>query len=250
MATDAIVTAVGGVYRPVNRTLERVFYTGMAFLMCACVYIGFGPTYFRAGMVRAPLFSPVIHVHGAVFTLWMVLFTTQAVLVAAHRVKWHRTLGTISFCLPPIMVVLGVIAAITALRHGVRIGPLDPAVSFAIPIIGLTGFIPVIYAAWATRRRPDAHKRLILIATAGLVEAAFGRFPWDRIGLPPAAGALTGLGVLLVLIVAYDLVSLRRIHRATMWAVPLTFVVNAAAVPIGMTAGWHHFAAALNRMIS
>lgn len=245
MATDAVVTAVGRVHRPVNRTMERVFFTGMAFLMCACVYIGFGPTYFRAGMVRAPLFSPILHIHGAVFTLWIVLFTTQVVLVAAHRVKWHRSLGTISFFLPPIMIVLGTMAAVAALRHGVRIGPLDPATSFAIPMIGLIGFVPVMYFSWATRRQPDTHKRLILIATAGLVEAAFGRFPWAQMGVPPAAGALLGLVFLLVLIVLYDLVSLRRIHKATMWAVPLTFVMNAAAVPIGMTAVWHHLAAAI-----
>lgn len=245
MATDAIVSAAGPVYRPVNRTLERGFYTGMAVLMCACVYIGFGPTYFNAGLVRAPLFSPVLHIHGAVFTLWMLLFTAQAVLVSAHRVRWHRSLGTIAFFLPPVMIVLGVMAAVTALRHGVRIGPLDPATSFAIPMIGLIGFVPVMYFSWATRRRPDVHKRLILIATAGLVEAAFGRFPWAALGVPPAAGALLGLGILLVLIVLYDVVSLRRIHRATMWAVPLTFVMNAAAVPVGMTAWWHHLAAAI-----
>ena len=245
MATDAVVTAVGRAYRPVNRTMERVFYTGMALLMCACVYIGFGPTYYNAGLVHAPLFSPVLQVHGAVFTLWMVLFTTQAVLVAAHRVKWHRTLGTVSFFLPPLMIVLGTMAAVTALRHGVRIGPLDPATSFAIPMIGLIGFVPVIYFSWATRRRPDVHKRLILIGTAGLVEAAFGRFPWAQFGVPPAAGALLGLAFLLVLIVLYDVVSLRRIHKATMWAVPLTFVMNAVAVPVGMTAVWHQLAAML-----
>jgi len=160
-------------------------------------------------------------------------------------VKLHRKLGTVAFCLPPVMIVLGVIAAVEALRRGAKIGPLDPATSFAIPAIGLIGFVIVIYASWKTRRQPDAHKRLILIATAGLVEAAFGRFPWAKLGLPPAAGALTGLGILILLIIIYDLVSLHRIHRATMWAAPLTFVVNAAAVPIGMTAAWHSFAAML-----
>ena len=64
------------------------------------------------------------------------------------------------------MIVLGVIAAIDALHRGVKIGPLDPAVSAAIPLIGIVGFAIVIYASWRARRRPDAHKRLILIATA------------------------------------------------------------------------------------
>ena len=101
----------------------------------------------------------------------------------------------------------------------------------------------MIYAAWRTRRKPDIHKRLVLLATIGLTEAAFGRFPWERMGFPPAAGAVTGIGVLLLLVIAYDLVSLHRIHRATLWAAPLIFVVSAFAVPLGMTAVWHNFSA-------
>ena len=239
----------GHVSRPVNRTLERVFYSGMAVLLCVCVYIGFLPTYFQAGMLRAPLPSPILHVHGAIFTLWMLLFLVQAALISARRVKWHRSLGTIAFCLPPVMIVLGVIAAIDALHRGVQIGPLEPAVSFAIPMIDIASFTVVIYAAWRARRRPEAHKRLILLATIGLTEAAFGRFPWAQMGYPPAAGAVTGLGIMVLLVIVYDLVSLHRIHRSTMWAAPLVFVAGALAVPIGMTPAWRAFALLLNRTI-
>jgi hypothetical protein len=254
MATDAIVLPAPRKeprkqpqYRPVNRTVERMFYSGMAILACVCVFIGFSPTYFQAGMIHAPLPSPILHFHGAVFTLWMLLFVVQAALISARRVKWHRTLGTIAFCLPPIMIVLGVIAGINALHRGVRIGPLTPSVSVAIPLVGIVGFAIVIYAAWRARRRPDAHKRLILIATIGLTGAAFGRFPWDRVGLPPAAGAVTGIGVLLLLLIVYELITIRRIHRSTMWSAPLIFASVALAVPIGMTPAWQAFAALLNR---
>jgi len=248
MATDAVVVPASSrphTYKPVNRTAERIFYSAMALLLCICVYIGFSPTYFRAGIVRAPLPSPILHIHGAIFTLWMLLFVVQVAFISAKPIHWHRTFGTIAFCLPPIMIILGVIAAINALHRGVRIGPLDPAVSFAIPSIGILGFTAVIYASWRARRRPDAHKRLILIATMGLVAAAFGRFPWDRIGLPPAAGAVTGLGFLLLLLIAFELITTRRIHRSTMWAAPLMFASVALAVPIGMTHAWHVFTALL-----
>lgn len=252
MATDvnfAPASARPYAYRPANRNVERVFYSTVALLLCVCVYIGFAPTYFQAGLLRAPLPSPILHIHGAVFTLWMLLFVVQAALISARRVKWHRSFGTVAFCLPPIMIVLGVIAAIDALHRQVQIGPLDPAVSAAIPLIGIVAFAIVIYASWRARRRPDAHKRLILLATMGLVSAAFGRFPWARIGLPPAAGAVTGLGVLLLIFIAYELFTIRRIHRSTMWAAPLVFASVAAAVPIGMTPAWHAFAAMLDQTI-
>ena len=236
-------------YRPVNRTVERIFFVFMAVLLCAVVYVGFSPTYFGAGFVKAPLPTPILHVHGAIFTLWMLLFVIQTALISARRVAWHRSFGIISFLLPPIMIVLGVVAAINALHRGVRIGPLDPETSLAIPLLGIAWFTVIIYYAWQTRRRPDAHKRLILLSTVALTDAALGRFPWNRVGLAPGAGAVVGLGILILLVLAYDLIALRRIHRTNLWAAPLTFLVGASAVPIGMTAPWHAFADALNRTI-
>ncbi len=251
MATDALRTPESlprtRVSRPVNRKLERIFFGGMAILLCIVVIIGFSPTYFAAGMLRAPLPSPILHVHGAAFTLWMILYLVQSALISARRVAWHRTLGTIAFCLPPIMIVLGLIAAIDALHRGVRIGPLEPAVSLAIPLLGIACFAVIILASWRARRKPDSHKRLILFATIGLTEAALGRFPWAQLGVPPAGGAVIGLGLLVLLGVAYDLISLHKLHRSTMWAAPLTFAVGALAVPIGMTPAWHSFAAFLAR---
>lgn len=251
MATEAISTSRSvprrPLYRPANRMAERMYFGGMAILLCVVVFIGFSPTYFRAGMLRAPLPSPILHVHGAVFTLWMMIYVVQSAFISARRVNWHRSFGTVAFCLPPIMIVLGVVAAIDALHRGVSIGTLDPAESLAIPLLGIAWFSVLIFASWRARRRPDAHKRLILLATIGLVDAALGRFPWDRMGISPAGGAVAGLGLLIVLVVGYDLFSLHRLHRSTMWAAPITFAVGALAVPVGMTPVWHHFAAFLDR---
>ncbi|HEX4321711.1 MAG TPA: hypothetical protein VHZ52_12445 [Acidobacteriaceae bacterium] len=253
MATEAVFKSDAKprpLYRPVNRTQERIFFSGMAVLLCVVVVYGFSQTYFLAGMVNAPLPAPILHYHGAVFSLWMILYVVQTALISAGRVAWHRTFGTIAFCLPPIMIVLGIIAGLNALHRGVEIGPLDPATSLAIPLIGIVAFAIVIYASWQARRRPDAHKRLILLSTACLTEAAFGRFPWDKIGLPPAAGAVTGIGFLVLLLIAYDLISLHRLHRTTMWAGALVFLVAALSVPIGMTAPWHAFAGFLARNVA
>jgi hypothetical protein len=238
------------VYRPVNRTAERIFFGSMAVLLCVIVFIGFSPTYFGAGILRAPLPSPILHIHGALFTIWMLLYLVQTALISAHRVAWHRSLGTVAFCLPPLMIMIGVIAALDALNRKVMIGPLDPAVSLAIPLLGIACFAIVIFASWRTRRKPDSHKRLILLATIGLTEAAFGRFPWAQMGIAPAQGAVTGLGILILFAIGYDLFSLHRIHWSTMWAAPLTFVMGAFAVPIGMTSIWHSFASFLARTVA
>ena len=235
--------------RPVNRTAERIFFGSMADLLCVIVFVGFFRTYFGAGVFEAPLPAPILQIHGAVFTLWMLVFLTQTAFIPAHRLAWHRSFGTVAFCLPPLMVVLGVMAAIDALGRKVRIGPLDPAISLAIPLFAIVGFAILAFAAWRARRNPAAHKRLILLATIGLMKAAFARFPWSP-GIPPAIAAVTGLGVLLLLVIAWDLFSLHRIHRSTWWGAPLTSVLGACAIPVGRTAAWHSIAAFLARTIA
>jgi len=234
---------------PLNSSAERAFFGGMAILLCAVVFAGFFRTFFGAGFVEAPLPSPILPVHGAVFTAWMLLFLAQAALVSARRIAWHRSLGVAAFCLPPLMIALGVAAAIDALGRGVTIGALDPATSLALPLWNITAFAIVIFAAWKARRRPDAHKRLVLLATIGLSDAALGRLSWARMGIPTAAGAVIGLAALLLMVVAYDVVSLRRVHRSTVWAAPVVFAAGAFAVPLGMTAAWHDLARLLARVL-
>ena len=252
MATDSVFVPASDhelPYRPVNRTVERVFYSSMAILLCGCVYIGFSPTYFQAGGLRAPLPSPILHIHGAVFTLWMLLFVIQAALISARRVKWHRSLGTVTFCLPPIMIVLGVIAAIDALHRGVKIGPLDPAVSAAIPLIGIVGFAIVIYASWRapaqTRRAqasyPDCHfesrRRRLRPLSMGPHRISARRWSSDRARHPASHSRRLRT-------------NLYPPHPPLhLWAAPVVFGAVALSVPIGMTPAWHAFAALLDRFI-
>jgi len=258
MATEAVQPRVSSraprtapAHRPVNRTAERIFFAGMAILLCAIVVFGFSRTYFAAGMVAAPLPNALVHVHGAAFTLWMLLFLTQTALISARRVAWHRALGTVAFCLPPIMIVLGMAGALDALRRNVSIHGLPLGASLAIPLFNISTFAILILAGWRTRRRPDAHKRWVLYATIALTEAAIGRFPeWTHFGIPAAIGMQVLLTVVLLLPIVYDLVALHRVHRTSLWAAGLTLALAFAAVPVGLTPPWQSFTAFLAHYVA
>jgi hypothetical protein len=246
--------------RPVNRVAERLFFGGMALLTAAMVVTGFSHSYFAAGMLRAPLPNLLVHVHAAVFTSWMILFLVQTALVSARRVAWHRALGTVAYLLPIIMVPLGTITGLDELRRertfdsvtGLAHVPPFSAGFFAESLLGIVLFAVVVYASWGARRTPAAHKRLVLLATIGLSSGALIRFPWRAMGLGflGANAAVIALGTMLLLVVAYDLTSLRRLHRSTMWAAPLTFVVFALTDPIAHTGVWMGFVTFLARRVA
>jgi len=97
--------------RGTKRQYDNYFFSAMALLILATAFVGFARTYFLAGVFRAPLPNLLIHIHGAVFSSWILLLIAQTALVSAGRVDIHRRLGLVGFGLACLMVTLGVLAA-------------------------------------------------------------------------------------------------------------------------------------------
>jgi hypothetical protein len=241
MATDAIQRPVVLRNRPANPAWDRVFYSVIIFLMWATVLFGFAKTYFMAGMITAPLPNKLIHIHGAAFTSWMILLVVQEVFVATRKISWHRTLGLFGFGLAVLMVVLGLFAATDALRRGSAPLGLTAKTFYVIPMSDMLVFSVLVYFAYRARRQPAAHKRLIVLATIGLMDAGVGRWPIAYLQTNPKSQDLVILAFILVMI-GYDLVSTRRVQRSTLYASLFIVIVHAVRVPLAFTPPWQAFA--------
>ena len=224
-----------------GRRYDHFFFSGMALLILASVFLGFAHTYYLAGVFHAPLPSRIIHIHGALFTSWILLLLAQTSLVFAGRVDIHRRLGVAGFLLACLMVVVGVLAATNALARSASPPGLDPKTFYVIPLGDMLIFAGLVFFAFRARFDSAAHKRIILIATTGLMIAAVARWPFAMVYGKPIPATLVTY-VFLLLLVAYDWWSTRRIHRATIWASLFLIVIQWIRVPIGQTAVWHFFA--------
>lgn len=231
-----VVTSVPG------RRYDHFFFSGMAGLVLATVFVGFARTYYLAGMVHATLPSAIIHFHGAAFSCWILVLVAQTSLVAAGRVDIHRRLGIFGFLLACAMVVLGVLAGTDALARGFAPPGLDAATFYVIPISDMLIFPTLIFFAFCNRSSPPAHKRFILIATLALMIAPIARWPLAAVNQKPVAAAVV-VYLFLLMLVGYDLWSIHKVHRVTLWAGAFLIVVQQIRVPIGKTAAWHAFAA-------
>lgn len=224
-----------------GRRFDNLFFSAMALLILGTVFLGFSRTYYLAGVFHAPLPAFIIHVHGAAFSLWVLLLVTQTALVSAGRVDIHRRLGILGFLLACSMVILGVLAATNALARGFTPPGLDASTFYVVPIADMLIFGTLIFFAFRNRSDSPAHKRLILIATIALLIAAIARWPFAIfLGRPIAAGLFSYF--FLLLLVAYDLWSIHKVHRATLWAGGFLIFVQQIRIPIGQTAAWHAFA--------
>ena len=160
----------------IRRRRERWFYIGMSIALVITVFAGFAPTYYlRPYFNTAPL-MPLLHLHGFVFTSWLVLFVTQTTLVAAHRTDIHRRLGVVGGVIAVLMVLLGVTTALVRAKQGATPLPGISPLSFLVVPLGDMFVFPILVGAgFYFRRRPDVHKRLMLLATISILAAAIAR---------------------------------------------------------------------------
>jgi hypothetical protein len=64
---------------------DRWFFTGMALAAALTVFVGFARCYYLRSAFGGPPLPPLVHLHGVLFTAWILLFVTQTSLVAASR---------------------------------------------------------------------------------------------------------------------------------------------------------------------
>ena len=230
---------------------DRAFYTGMAVLLALTVFAGFARTFYLRAFFQVPTISgagqltPLVQIHGAVFTAWVVLFIVQTALIKSRRVALHRRLGVAGMILAAIMVVVGLRTAFAAAARGSAPPGLDPLAFMIVPFTDMVLFTVFVTGAFVKRRDREAHKRLMLLAYVSIITAAIARIP-GLISLGPLAAFSLSL-VFVVLGIAYDRYSRRRIHPAYLWGGALILASVPGRLALSNTDGWRAFAELLIR---
>lgn len=223
---------------------------------------GFGPSLADRSM-RNEGPSWLVIIHGAVAGAWLLLFLGQATLVATRRTSIHRRLGAIAPTLMVVMVVLIFQTTIEMVRRGHDLSGdlLRPAAAPGAPVPsvadvdgGLGAFmIALIFgilvaAGWWYRRRPEIHRRLMLLALLSLAGTPLlhlggylvGRWPdllWPVRVLPLVGNLLLFAGAV------HDKVTTGRAHPISMWVPLAIIVVMLSTFAVSQSAPWHEFAA-------
>jgi hypothetical protein len=196
--------------------LRQYFYFCMSLLIVVVVVYGFSQTIGQNLLHASPLPPFILTIHAIVFPGWVLFFILQSALVRTRNVPLHRTLGWFGLALGITILVLGYVTATTMDRFQLQQHTLDSPAFLIIQLMDLTSFAIPFALAIYWRRRPEYHRRLMLIASCGLTDAAFGRFP-----LLPLAFSPGGVDALIFLGILRDLIVDRRIHKVYLYAFPL-----------------------------
>jgi hypothetical protein len=215
--------------------LNRWFYFGMTLLATAVVAYGFGRQ-IKPRLIEGPPHPVVLWVHSILFSLWMVFLIAQSALVRVRNVKLHRTLGWGGAGLAAAMTVVGVLTSVVMTRLEVQYLNAHPL--FAIggmhsdelarmrlaaqlgSLWNIACFTALFWLAVYWRRKPEMHRRLMLLATCMLLAPAFSRFPQ----LFVSDHSYYWVDAVILLGVARDLIATRRVHKVYYWALPILIV--------------------------
>ncbi|HEY1961009.1 MAG TPA: hypothetical protein VGG69_01215 [Rhizomicrobium sp.] len=204
----------------------RYFFVALGLFSVFIALVAFVPEYVRMAIGTFPIAWP-LHVHGALMAAWLATFILQAILASTGRVALHRKIGPYGFALGVAVWASMVFVELRALvAHPLPTDGRGYDELLQGPYIYLT-FAVLLFWAFRERRRPEWHKRLMVIATFVALVAPIERIEWlPELGVGYIWASMIWMDLCLIIpLLAYDMILAKRLHPAT--ALGLCFMLAA-----------------------
>ena len=240
------------------------FFFVLPHVLLALVLIGFAPTLYLRTLGNPPPIPFYLHVHGLILTGWYTVLVVQAWLIRCGHSALHRTFGYWMAAYGLVVIAGGLMATLNVVARDMASGvALDNDVAAAFPEMGmapgitylvfisgvvwtnigsLCAFAVLLGAAVLARRKPEWHRRFIVLAATSLMPPALARISrWEILGGENPSTVNTLLLMLIATVAIHDTMSERRIHRATLAGFLVILVCTLLANIIGGSAFGHAF---------
>jgi hypothetical protein len=156
----------------------------------------------------------------------------------------HRAVGLIGVSLATAMLIFGVMVCIQVMRETAAAGHAAHGVDIAaIALSNILLFAGLIVFALINIRRPEWHKRLMLMAAISILGAPIARWLMVYLHMPPPAPLSDWLVCVLAAVpLLHDWRVRGRPHSAYWLAFVAILAVRLVRIPLADTQGWHAMA--------
>jgi len=218
----------------------RGFYLAMFLVMVTILVAGFSQTV--PGDFSSKRGLPLLlHVHGAVFTIWVAIMVLQPSLIVGGNVQRHIQVGTVGALIAGSMVVMGVTATLVSISQHLVPSFFPKTIFLVQNLLGILVFGALVAAAFALRRNVEWHKRLMYCACASIIGPGLGRFlPMDQFGRAAPLVLFAANDLVLLAGPLADQIVRRRVHPAYVWGVSTVILWEIAIAPLAFSlpAAW------------
>lgn len=155
------------------------------FLLTACLFalsaiVGFAPR--SASILTGVLPNPplAVHIHALLMCGWLGLLVLQTGLIAGRNKYLHIQLGLSTLALIPALWLAMVAATLETFGLMQQVGMGGMAANILLLQLRALILFPLFFQwAWRTSRSDkESHKRLMLLATFVVIDAAVARMDW------------------------------------------------------------------------
>jgi hypothetical protein len=242
-----------------TNAIDRWIYVFMAAFFIVITLTGFIPdSLAKIAAVETgqrPPFPLVLHVHSILMGSFLLLLLAQTVLAASGRLKYHQRLGVSAVVLAPAIVAAGFILVPTMYHQiwdGMQRATAETQAGMQAFLrffdnimliqirVGILFSLFILIALMARKKDPGLHKRMMFLAIAPALPAAFDRIAWLPHTLPESPLS-PDLYILLAVapMFIWDLVSTRSLHKA--YLIWLAFMVPSSILIHSLwdTNWWH-----------
>ncbi len=162
---------------------KRYFHSMAGVVMLVIAFVGFQPFYLRGegmgGRTISPQLLPLVLVHGVAMTAWVILFLVQSLLILTRNRRLHMKLGWGAIGVASVVTISGYMVAVQSVRPVPELPFWGMAYRqfLLVMLAEVTLFTLFALAGVLSRKRPDIHRAMMLLASLSILAGATVRMP-------------------------------------------------------------------------
>lgn len=216
------------------------YFRIMPWLLIILVIAGFTSAQIGVRPMQADII-PLTATHGLLMMAWFTMMIVQPRLIAARNYTRHKQFGKLSIGLMIAIAITGyALTRYSITQPDFSIAQNTPIGSAMYPFADMVTFLPAYCLAIYFRKDGAAHKRLMLVTSLLMMDAAIARLILAN-GLPGPLILLLPLTLYLSMIV-YDWRSRSAVHWVSLVGLGLFAIQMTAKIGFASHESWASFA--------
>lgn len=227
----------------------QYYFVTLAVFYIIVAAIGFTPSY-QAHFAGEFHIYPVAHIHGALMTIFLLLFLAQTIFIASGNIALHRKCGKASFFVA-ILVWISMLLA-TQRPLVAEVLPVDHFLYDVLLVQLILIILFPIFFIWGitVRRKPEIHKRVMCFLFLLILQVSIDRMRWlPSFNLPKHFGSDVYVYLLTLPLLVFDLTTIGRIHKTTVLCLTILATAHLGVSVLYGSASWHKFASEATNFI-
>jgi uncharacterized membrane protein len=208
------------IHQPIKTKNRATFFTMIAFISIVAILVGFLKTFIIPLISGTKTWPVGIYLHAGFVFGWVLLFLIQSLLIQNKKYKTHIFIGRYAALVAVGAAASIIPAALYQCERELKEGLGQTAIS---AILGACSsaliFLLLVVFAITYRKKPQVHKRLMLLATIVLIWPAWFRWRhyFPSIQRPDIWFAVVMADSLIVIAFIWDWAKNKSIHLALLY---------------------------------